>query len=266
MSSSSRRVWVSRCRRPTGWAGRARQSHVDDVGGEPRVELLAVDLLAAAADQRLDRPARLVGRLADLAALLRRQLGHAAQQLRQLGLAPEVLDAEALELVGGARARDRIRGRVLDLLDAVDHLLTSYIATVAAMAAFSDSDAIGMWHTSSHSASTASGSPRAPRRPPASRRAPAARPAAGPRRRPSHPPPRQLVDPAHADHGTEKIAPIEARTALCPYGSALPGPSATLPAPNASAERRTVPTLPGSPTPHSATHSGPAGSGAQRIG
>ena len=66
--------------------------------------------------------------------------------------------------------------------------------------------------------------------------------------------------------GMAKIAPIEARTALCPYGSALPGPSATLAAPNASAERRTVPTLPGSPTPHSATHSGPTGSGAQRIG
>ena len=30
-------------------------------------------------------------------------------------------------------------------------------------------------------------------------------------------------------------------------------------APNASAERMTVPTLPGSPTPHSATQSGPAG-------
>ena len=64
--------------------------------------------------------------------------------------------------------------------------------------------------------------------------------------------------------GTEKIAPIEARTALCPYGSAVPGPSATLPAPKASAERSTVPTLPGSPTPHSATQTGPAGAGAQR--
>ena len=65
--------------------------------------------------------------------------------------------------------------------------------------------------------------------------------------------------------GTEKIAPIEARTALCDHGSAQPGPSATELAPNASALRMIVPTLPGSPTPHSATHSGPTG-WAQRIG
>ena len=121
MSSSSRRVWVSRCRRPTGWAGEP---------GSVTSTTSAISFASSssrstssrrAADQRLDRPARLVGRLADLAALLGRQLGDPAQQLRQLGLAPEVLDAEALELVGGARARDRIRGRVLDLLDAVDH-------------------------------------------------------------------------------------------------------------------------------------------------
>ena len=59
--------------------------------------------------------------------------------------------------------------------------------------------------------------------------------------------------------GTSNSAPIEARTALGPYGSALPGPSATLPAPNASAERSTVPTLPGSLTPHSARQTGPTG-------
>src|SRR5918994_1047843 len=62
--------------------------------------------------------------------------------------------------------------------------------------------------------------------------------------------------------GTENSAPMDARTALCPNGSAVPGPRATLPAPNASAERSTVPTLPGSPTPHSATHTGPTGTGA----
>ena len=65
--------------------------------------------------------------------------------------------------------------------------------------------------------------------------------------------------------GTSKIAPIDARTAFGPYGSAVPGPSATLLAPNASAERSTVPTLPGSLTPHSATHTGPTGAGAQRC-
>ena len=78
---------------------------------------------------------------------------------------------------------------------------------------------------------------------------------------------RQLGDARDArTTGTAKIAPIDARTALGPYGSAVPGPSATLPAPNASAARSTVPTLPGSLTPHSATQSGPAGAGAQRCG
>ena len=57
--------------------------------------------------------------------------------------------------------------------------------------------------------------------------------------------------------GTAKIAPIEARTALGPNGSAVSGPSATDEAPKASALRSTAPTLPGSRTPHSATHSGP---------
>ena len=47
--------------------------------------------------------------------------------------------------------------------------------------------------------------------------------------------------------GTENSAPIEARTALWPYGSALPGPSATLRRRRTRArERITVPTLPGS--------------------
>ena len=64
--------------------------------------------------------------------------------------------------------------------------------------------------------------------------------------------------------GTSNSAPIDARTAFGPYGSAVPGPSATLLAPNASAPRSTVPTLPGSLTPHSARHSGPTGAGAQR--
>ena len=70
----------------------------------------------------------------------------------------------------------------------------------------------------------------------------------------------QLVDRRDArDAARAKIAPIDARTAFGPNGSAQPGPSATLAAPNASAPRSTVPTLPGSRTPQSATHSGPAG-------
>ena len=48
---------------------------------------------------------------------------------------------------------------------------------------------------------------------------------------------------------TPKIEPMLARTALGEWGSAQPGPNATHEAPKACAERSTVPTLPGSPTP-----------------
>jgi hypothetical protein len=55
--------------------------------------------------------------------------------------------------------------------------------------------------------------------------------------------------------GTRKSEPIEARTAFEPLGSAQPSDSAT-PAPNASAARSSVPTLPGSPTCQSASVTG----------
>src|SRR3954447_1232008 len=50
---------------------------------------------------------------------------------------------------------------------------------------------------------------------------------------------------------TRNVEPIAARNALGPNGSAQPSESIT-PAPNASAERSSVPTLPGSDTRHSA--------------
>ena len=58
-------------------------------------------------DRRLERLARLVGRAADRAALLRRQLRDAAQQVRQLGLAAEVGDPGLLQLGGAGGGRDR---------------------------------------------------------------------------------------------------------------------------------------------------------------
>ena len=76
-------------------------------------------------------------------------------------------------------------------------------------------------------------------------------------------PGRSAADSARAS-GTAKIAPMLARTALGLNGSAVPGPSATLDAPNACAERSTAPTLPGSCTPCRYTHSGPTGAGAHR--
>ena len=68
---------------------RAGQRDVDAVGGQPRVELAGLELAAALLDQRLERLARLVRRPPDDPALLGRQLGDAAQQVRQLRLAPE---------------------------------------------------------------------------------------------------------------------------------------------------------------------------------
>ena len=49
--------------------------------------------------------------------------------------------------------------------------------------------------------------------------------------------------------GRPKIEPMLARTAFGEKGSAQPGPSTTGPPRRASAVRRMVPTLPGSPTP-----------------
>ena len=54
---------------------------------------------------------------------------------------------------------------------------------------------------------------------------------------------------ASATSGTRKSAPIEARTAFGASGSAVPSPSTTCAGPSTSAERTSVPTLPGSATP-----------------
>ena len=138
--------------------------------------------------------------------------------------------------------------------------VASYSATLAATAALSDSLAIGMWAVRSHAATTSAGRP--------SRSAPTTSvtgwssgpasgspaPAASATRVPG-----SSAGSAILATSSAKIAPIDARTALGPYGSAQSGPSATLAAPKASAERRIVPTLPGSRTPQRATQSGPAG-------
>ena len=54
---------------------------------------------------------------------------------------------------------------------------------------------------------------------------------------------------ASGTSGTRKSAPIEARTAFGASGSAVPSPSTTCAGPSTSAERISVPTLPGSATP-----------------
>ena len=58
---------------------------------------------------------------------------------------------------------------------------------------------------------------------------------------------RRLGAASQSTSGTRKIAPADARSALGPTGSAQPSESATA-APNASADRMSVPTFPGSAT------------------
>ena len=144
MSSISRRVWVTRCRWPTGLRRVAGQRHVDAVLGQAAVELGRLELRGALLEQRLERLAHLVGGLADRAALLGRQLADRAQRRGQLGLAARGSGPAA------PRARRRGRRRAIAAsasraqLVQVSHgaailFATSYSATVAAIATFSDS-------------------------------------------------------------------------------------------------------------------------------
>src|SRR5205823_7399758 len=217
----------------------AGERDVDAVGDQPLLELGGLELGVASGDRVLELAAGQVGRLADAAALGRLELGHAAQQVGQLGLASQPLHARLLERARGRRLGDggaRVGG---DLLDAVDHgrvssskparsaapppclmRVSSYSATVAAMAALRDSEAIGMWAMRSHAATTSSGSPV--------RSAPttivaAARPRSGwPARATSATrSPGSSSTARTRARGTEKIAPIDARTALGPEGSAV---------------------------------------------
>ena len=197
----------------------AGQRDIDAVGDQARVELGGLKLRRAIGDRRLEVAAGQVGRLADRAALLGRQLGDAAQDLRQLGLAAQVLHAYLLERVAGGRLRDGLVGLGGDLVDAVVHgsRLSSYSAIVAAMAAFRDSEAIGMWATRSHPATTSAGSPSrsAPTTTVMSVAAVARR--GSPARATSAivSPGSSATDSTRAT-GTSNRAPIEARTALGP--------------------------------------------------
>jgi hypothetical protein len=69
----------------------------------------------------LERLAHFVGALADLAALVGRQLADPAQQVGQLGLATQQAHAELLELVGAAGGLHGRQPLGVDLFDAVEH-------------------------------------------------------------------------------------------------------------------------------------------------
>ena len=164
MSSISRRVAVSRCTPAGRDDGRAGQRDVDDVGGQLRVELGGVELGRARLDRGLERLARLVGGAADRRALLRGELGDAAQQVRQLRLAAEEAHPHVLELGRVRRLGDRRLAGRAQLADPLVHgaailRLHSYRATVAAIAAFSDSAATGIVAVASHASMTLRGRP-----------------------------------------------------------------------------------------------------------
>ena len=128
-----------------------RQRHVDLVLLEAGVQLGNRQVAGLGVDLGLKRLARFVRRLADGATLLGRQLSHAAQQVRELSLAAEELDADVLKLGGRAGLGDGGLCGCLKFNDFVAHThagvilrVSSYKATVAAIAAFSDSVTIGM--------------------------------------------------------------------------------------------------------------------------
>src|SRR5205807_749701 len=124
-------------------------------------------------EQRLELRARPIGGRSDGGALLRLERADAAQQHRQLGLASEKANAHLLELLRRTRLADlhaRLSG---ELLDALDHdvrtlddagaragrRVSSYSATVAAIAALSDCEEIEMRALRSHACTTSAGRP-----------------------------------------------------------------------------------------------------------
>ncbi len=126
---------------------RARKGDIDAVLEQPPLELGAGKRLEAGLDQRREGLARRVRGRADCAPLLGRQLGHASQQLRKLCTPAQVMHAQPLEGSGVRRGSHRRLAFGRDLGDTVERahrgaiLVTSYNATVAAIAAFSESPA-----------------------------------------------------------------------------------------------------------------------------
>ena len=231
---------VIRCRRPTARRRVAGQRDVDAVLGQPRVELAGVELRRARLEQRLERLARLVGRLAHRPALLRRQVAHAAQQLGQLGLAPEEAHAQLLQL--GRRRRRRAiaaSASARSCCDPVEHQSADPSQLVqrdggghgGVQRLGGDRD-VGDAVAGRHDV----GRQPLPLGADEQRHLAVGRPAQRLAlvRHERHALARQVRRLRRGATGTAKIAPMLARTALGPKGSAQPGPSTTVAAPNAS--------------------------------
>src|SRR5262249_19603812 len=132
-------------------------------------------LRLALLDQSPERLARLVGRLPHGGAVGRLELGHPTQELRQLRLAPQVAHAQLLQGLERARCGDIRFALRAQLCDPLDHAaltlddtgasgwrVTSYSATVAAIAAFSAWEATGPRATRSQAARAPGGRPPRP--------------------------------------------------------------------------------------------------------
>ena len=226
MSSSSRRVWVSRCRRPTGWAGEPGRVTSTTSAASFASSSERSTSARRAAEQRPRsrrapgwppcRPCR-----APRAAARRRRAAAAAARPCARGTRCAARSSSSEE----PARRDRIRGRVLDLLDAVDHRETSYIATVAAMAAFSDSDGdrdvAHLVALREHGVGQ-SFALRADHERDLALAQLGQRPARAGVQRDA--PPGQLVDPAHAHHRHREDRPHRGPHRLVPVGIGAPRP------------------------------------------
>ncbi len=140
------------------------------------LQLDRAELRGAGLQQLFERLASLVGGAAHGAPFGGRQLRDAAQQLGQLGLAPEMAHAQLPQRIAGCGGGDLPLGLGAQLFDSFAHVggtleggaagrmaasrggrapilsqsPISYSAMVAAIAAFSESVAIGMCATRSH--------------------------------------------------------------------------------------------------------------------
>ena len=255
MSSISRRIWVIRCRWPSGRGGSPgsvtsmRSSASRGRARRPRAR--AVRSL----EQRLERRAHLVRRLADRAALLRRQLADRAQHLRSArpcgrGSARAAPRARAVDAGGDdrrprprlARAGPRLRhGRPSYCASVVqrDRGRHGHVERLGAVGAQRDPGAcVGRARAARRAG------PRARRR---GRARPAARASAtsaserSPRARRARAACRRSSSKPARAGGRANTEPMLARTALGENGSAQPGPSTTGPSASAWAERMIVP-------------------------
>ncbi len=106
---------TDRCGRVPG------QRDVRAVAREAVAQLGRLEIPGTRGDQRLEPLARLVGGLPDLPALRRLEVGDPAQEVRQLGLAPEEAHPQLLELGRGDGGADGRFGLGPDGVDALDH-------------------------------------------------------------------------------------------------------------------------------------------------